>query len=116
MKKTLIAFAALSAIAGMAQAQSSVTLYGLVDVNLTSLKTNVEYNTARRVLIEPNQLGNLEAPALDEGVVAGSVMADDEDPVMIRRWHPKADNQRPRRCRLEALRLPWSACGAGFPP
>ena len=41
MKKTLIAFAALSAIAGMAQAQSSVTLYGLVDANLTSLKTNV---------------------------------------------------------------------------
>ena len=32
MKKTLIAFAALSAIAGVAQAQSSVTLYGLVDV------------------------------------------------------------------------------------
>ncbi|MCY7369939.1 MAG: porin [Polaromonas sp.] len=32
MKKTLIAFAALSAIAGLAQAQSSVTLYGLVDV------------------------------------------------------------------------------------
>ncbi|WP_341907484.1 porin [Polaromonas sp. YR568] len=31
MKKTLIAFAALSAIAGVAQAQSSVTLYGLVD-------------------------------------------------------------------------------------
>ena len=31
MKKTLIAFAALSAIAGMAQAQSSVTIYGLVD-------------------------------------------------------------------------------------
>lgn len=31
MKKTLVAFAALSAIAGMAQAQSSVTLYGLVD-------------------------------------------------------------------------------------
>ena len=44
MKKTLIAFAALSAIAGMAQAQSSVTLYGLVDANLTSLKTNVAVN------------------------------------------------------------------------
>jgi len=41
MKKTLIAFAALSAIAGIAQAQSSVTLYGLVDANLTSQKSNV---------------------------------------------------------------------------
>ena len=46
MKKTLIAFAAISAIAGVAQAQSSVTLYGLVDVNLTSLKTNVGVNAA----------------------------------------------------------------------
>ena len=31
MKKTLIAFAALTAIAGVAQAQSSVTLYGVAD-------------------------------------------------------------------------------------
>ena len=41
MKKTLIAFAALSAIAGMAQAQSTVTLYGLLDANIGSAKTNV---------------------------------------------------------------------------
>ena len=41
MKKTLIAFAALSAIAGMAQAQSTVTLYGLLDANVGSAKTNV---------------------------------------------------------------------------
>ena len=40
MKKTLIAFAALSAIAGMAQAQSTVTLYGLLDANIGSFKTN----------------------------------------------------------------------------
>ena len=42
MKKTLIAFAALSAIAGVAQAQSSVTLYGLVDafVGQTSKEVN----------------------------------------------------------------------------
>lgn len=32
MKKTLIAFAALTAIAGAAQAQSTVTLYGIADV------------------------------------------------------------------------------------
>jgi len=40
MKKTLIAFAALSAIAGMAQAQSTVTLYGLLDANVGSSKIN----------------------------------------------------------------------------
>ena len=39
MKKTLIAFAALSAIAGMAQAQSSVTLYGLVDAFVGATQT-----------------------------------------------------------------------------
>jgi len=41
MKKTLIAFAALSAIAGVAQAQSTVTLYGLLDANIGSYKGNV---------------------------------------------------------------------------
>ena len=40
MKKTLIAFAALSAIAGMAQAQSTVTLYGVLDLNVGSYKIN----------------------------------------------------------------------------
>ena len=39
MKKTLIAFAALSALAGIAQAQSSVTLYGVADAYLASVKT-----------------------------------------------------------------------------
>ena len=39
MKKTLIAFAALSAIAGVAQAQSSVTLYGLVDAYIGQTST-----------------------------------------------------------------------------
>jgi predicted porin len=41
MKKTLIALAALSAIAGVAQAQSSVTLYGLVDADVGRFTTNV---------------------------------------------------------------------------
>lgn len=40
MKKTLIAFAALSAIAGVAQAQSTVTIYGLLDANVGSYKNN----------------------------------------------------------------------------
>ncbi|RYX89974.1 MAG: porin [Comamonadaceae bacterium] len=41
MKKTLIALAALGAMAGVAHAQSTVTLYGLVDANVGSIKTNV---------------------------------------------------------------------------
>ncbi len=36
MKKLLIATAALAMVAGTAQAQSSVTVYGVVDVNITS--------------------------------------------------------------------------------
>jgi predicted porin len=39
MKKTLIALAALSAIAGAAQAQSTVTLYGRLDAAVASVKT-----------------------------------------------------------------------------
>lgn len=41
MKKTLIALAALGAMAGVAHAQSTVTLYGLLDGNIQSYKTNV---------------------------------------------------------------------------
>ena len=41
MKKTLIALAALGAMASVAHAQSTVTLYGLLDANIQSYKTNV---------------------------------------------------------------------------
>ncbi|SFC00613.1 Outer membrane protein (porin) [Polaromonas sp. OV174] len=41
MKKTLIALAALGAMAGAAHAQSTVTLYGLLDANFQSYKTNI---------------------------------------------------------------------------
>lgn len=40
MKKTLIALAAFGAMAGVAHAQSSVTLYGLADVWIGQIKTN----------------------------------------------------------------------------
>ena len=39
MKKTWIACAALASLAGVAQAQSSVTLYGIVDAYLGRTKT-----------------------------------------------------------------------------
>ena len=60
MKKTLIALAALSAIAGMAHAQSTVTLYGLIDANIGSFKTNaVVGNTVQsltQIAVQPDGL------------------------------------------------------------
>ena len=46
MKKTLIALAALTSIAGVAQAQSSVTLYGIADVYVASESTTARSTTA----------------------------------------------------------------------
>ena len=40
MKKSLLALAALGAFAGAASAQSSVTLFGVVDLNVTYQKNN----------------------------------------------------------------------------
>ena len=53
MKKSLIAFAALGAFAGVAQAQSSVTLYGIADVGLNYTSNsggNRLYNMSSGVL------------------------------------------------------------------
>jgi predicted porin len=41
MKKSLIALAALSAVAGSAAAQSSVTVYGIIDYGYSNVETNV---------------------------------------------------------------------------
>jgi len=46
MKKSLFAVAALSAIAGGAQAQSSVTVYGLLDVGYVGSNTRVSTNAS----------------------------------------------------------------------
>ena len=46
MKKSLFAVAALSAIAGAAQAQSSVTVYGLLDVGYVGSNTRVSTNAS----------------------------------------------------------------------
>ena len=75
MKKTLIAFAALSAIAGMAQAQSSVTLYGLVDANLTSLKTNVVVGAtpaAGGIAANPGSVQSITQTKIDQAGLNGS--------------------------------------------
>ena len=63
MKKSLIAFAALSAIAGMAQAQSTVTLYGLLDGNFGSFKSNVLVGTT---------IQNLKQTKIDAAGLNGS--------------------------------------------
>ena len=46
MKKSLLALAALSAIAGAAQAQSSVTVYGILDVGYVGTNTNTTSTSA----------------------------------------------------------------------
>ncbi|HEY3045921.1 MAG TPA: porin [Polaromonas sp.] len=63
MKKTLIALAALGAMAGAAQAQSTVTLYGLLDANFGSYKTNVAVG---------NTVQNLKQTKIDGGGLNGN--------------------------------------------
>jgi len=63
MKKTLIALAALGAMAGAAQAQSTVTIYGLLDANFGSYKTNVAVG---------NTVQNLKQTKIDSGGLNGS--------------------------------------------
>jgi predicted porin len=53
MKKSLIALAALSAFATAAQAQSSVTIYGTVDVGYGETKTTVSGDVQVLVLLHP---------------------------------------------------------------
>ncbi len=62
MKKSLIALAALSAFATAAQAQSSVTVYGIIDTGYNSLKNNNGGTTADLTAVAGGQLtGNGEA-------------------------------------------------------
>lgn len=49
MKKSLIALAVLGSVAGVAQAQSSVTLYGIVDVYLGSSKSGIGASSVTRL-------------------------------------------------------------------
>ena len=52
MKKTLIALAVLGSVAGVAQAQSAVTVYGKLDLGLqkeTGTATKVDFNHQSRL-------------------------------------------------------------------
>ena len=65
MKKSLIALAALSAFATAAQAQSSVTVYGTVDVGYGESKyTNSATNTVRKTTNTGNGDGGLSTSIL----------------------------------------------------
>ena len=54
MKKSLLALAALTAFAGVASAQSSVTLFGLIDLSANSIKNG----TQSQKLLSSNQLAS----------------------------------------------------------
>ena len=56
MKKTLIAFAALTAIAGVAQAQSSVTLYGVADAYAGQKSTTIGGVKLKQTVIDSSGL------------------------------------------------------------
>ena len=56
MKKTLIAFAALTAIAGAAQAQSTVTLYGVADVYAGQKSVTTGGVKTKQTVIDSNGL------------------------------------------------------------
>jgi predicted porin len=65
MKKSLLALATLCAFAGAANAQSSVTLFGLVDLSLNSVKNGA--NTTKTMdsnMLNSNRLaGWFQLPA-----------------------------------------------------
>jgi predicted porin len=67
MKKTLIALAALGAMAGAAQAQSTVTLYGLLDANFGSYKTNTAVGTGATASVQ-----SLKQTKIDGGGLNGN--------------------------------------------
>ena len=54
MKKTLLALATLTAFAGVASAQSSVTLFGIVDLSVNSVKNG----TLSQKLMSNDQLNS----------------------------------------------------------
>ncbi len=68
MKKSLIAFAALSAVAGMAQAQDGVQLYGVLDAGVVQATNNADVSPTFVTGVVPT--GNL-AKAPNVGTVLG---------------------------------------------
>jgi predicted porin len=71
MKKSLLALAALTAFAGVASAQSSVTLFGVVDLNLRNVKNNTSIKTMSQDGIASSRLGVRGVEDLGGGLRAG---------------------------------------------
>ena len=72
MKKTLIALAALGAMAGVAHAQSTVTLYGLLDGNIQSFKSNTIIGTPTAANPFGTSVQSLTQTRIDSGGLNGS--------------------------------------------
>ena len=70
MKKTLIALAALAAVSGVAHAQSTVTIYGILDTYAQSYKTNVAVPAA--VATNPGTVQSLTLAKIDGGGMSGN--------------------------------------------
>jgi predicted porin len=58
MKKSLIAVAALTAITGAAQAQSSVEMYGLLDLSYSAIESSGSTTTVKQNILGQNNSGN----------------------------------------------------------
>jgi predicted porin len=72
MKKSLIALAALTAFAGVASAQSSVTLFGIVDLSLNSVKNGSNsMKTMANDNLNSNRIGFRGVEDLGGGLRAG---------------------------------------------
>ncbi len=70
MKKPLIALAALGAVTGVAHAQSTVTIYGILDTYAQSYKTNVFVPSA--VAGNPGSIQALTLTKIDGGGMSGN--------------------------------------------
>ena len=72
MKKSLLAVAVLGAFAGAASAQSSVTLFGIVDLSANYIKNgNVSLKSMNSDMLNSNRLGFRGTEDLGGGLIAG---------------------------------------------
>jgi GBP family porin len=76
MKKSLIAFALLAALSGMAYAQSSVTIYGIVDAGIVAERGGIASggNKISSGVASPSRLGFRGTEAIGDGVSAVFVL------------------------------------------
>ena len=72
MKKSLLALAVLGAFAGVASAQSSVTIFGVVDLSVNQIENgNVKTTSMQSNQLNSNRLGFRGVEDLGGGLSAG---------------------------------------------